>query len=460
MTLWQGRFSSTPADELMAFTESLSFDIRLWRQDIFGSKAHVLGLRESRILTPLEAEILLGALDQVEKEMGEGNFVSQGDEDIHSAIERRVTEIAGDTGAKLHTGRSRNDQVATDLRLFVKAALKGLAKDVIALQRVLLDLAESAGDTYLPGYTHTQRAQPILVAHHMLAHGWAFMRDLERIADAYKRVDISPLGAGALGGSTLPLKPDFVASKLEFAGRFRNSLDAVSDRDFVAETLFVLATIGIHLSRIGEEIVLWSTEEFSFVRLDDAYSTGSSMLPNKKNPDIAELSRGKVGRLIGNLTGLLATLKGLPLSYNRDLQEDKEPLFDSLDTVTLALKATAGMLATANFDYATMKAAADSEALVAIDLAEFLVMKGIPFRKAHGIVGGIIRDSIERRVPISELVEAHPQLGIEALEIVEPGGAIRRRVTAGGSGIDAVREQVVEFTERLKQESKSFEDLG
>ena len=241
MTLWQGRFSSTPADELMAFTESLSFDIRLWRQDIFGSKAHVLGLKESRILTPLEAEILLGALDQVETEMAEGNFVSQGDEDIHSAIERRVTEIAGDTGAKLHTGRSRNDQVATDLRLFVKAALKELAKDVIALERVLLDLAESAGDTYLPGYTHTQRAQPILVAHHMLAHGWAFMRDLERIADAYKRVDISPLGAGALGGSTLPLKPDFVASKLEFAGRFRNSLDAVSDRDFVAETLFVLA---------------------------------------------------------------------------------------------------------------------------------------------------------------------------------------------------------------------------
>ncbi len=459
MTLWQGRFSTGPSDELMAFTESLSIDRQLWKQDIQGSLAHVAGLEVAGILSESDVAILISALHQVEAEMSKGDFIPEGDEDIHSAVERRVTEIAGDIGAKLHTGRSRNDQIATDMRLFVKSALVGVSSDTLALAEVLGDIAEAAGDAYLPGYTHTQRAQPILVAHHMLAHGWALLRDLDRMADAYRRTDVSPLGAGALGGSTLPLQPDFVAAQLGFGSRFQNSLDAVSDRDFVAETLFVLATIGIHLSRIGEEIVIWSTEEFGFVRLDDAYSTGSSMLPHKKNPDIAELARGKTGRLVGNLTAFLVTLKGLPLSYNRDLQEDKEPLFDSIKTITLALKAISGMLSSASFDFARMRQAADSEALVAIDLAEFLVLKGVPFRRAHGIVGGIVRDSIERRVPVAELVAAHPQLGPEAADIVAPGGAIRRRMTPGGSGKEAVSEQMRDFKERVGLERKRINDL-
>ena len=459
MTLWQGRFSTGPSDELMAFTESLSIDRQLWKQDIQGSLAHVAGLEVAGILSESDVAVLISALHQVEAEMSKGDFIPEGDEDIHSAVERRVTEIAGDIGAKLHTGRSRNDQIATDMRLFVKSALVGVSSDTLALAEVLGDIAEAAGDAYLPGYTHTQRAQPILVAHHMLAHGWALLRDLDRMADAYRRTDVSPLGAGALGGSTLPLQPDFVATQLGFGSRFQNSLDAVSDRDFVAETLFVLATIGIHLSRIGEEIVIWSTEEFGFVRLDDAYSTGSSMLPHKKNPDIAELARGKTGRLVGNLTAFLVTLKGLPLSYNRDLQEDKEPLFDSIKTITLALKAISGMLSSASFDFARMRQAADSEALVAIDLAEFLVLKGVPFRRAHGIVGGIVRDSIERRVPVAELVAAHPQLGPEAADIVAPGGAIRRRMTPGGSGKEAVSEQMRDFKERVGLERKRINDL-
>ncbi len=459
MTLWQGRFSTGPSDELMAFTESLSIDRQLWKQDIQGSLAHVAGLEVAGILSESDVAVLVSALHQVEAEMTKGDFIPEGDEDIHSAVERRVTEIAGDIGAKLHTGRSRNDQIATDMRLFVKSALVGVSSDTLALAEVLGDIAEAAGDAYLPGYTHTQRAQPILVAHHMLAHGWALLRDLDRMADAYRRTDVSPLGAGALGGSTLPLQPDFVAAQLGFGSRFQNSLDAVSDRDFVAETLFVLATVGIHLSRIGEEIVIWSTEEFGFVRLDDAYSTGSSMLPHKKNPDIAELARGKTGRLVGNLTAFLVTLKGLPLSYNRDLQEDKEPLFDSIKTITLALKAISGMLSSASFDFARMRQAADSEALVAIDLAEFLVLKGVPFRRAHGIVGGIVRDSIERRVPVAELVAAHPQLGPEAADIVAPGGAIRRRMTPGGSGKEAVSEQMRDFKERVGLERKRINDL-
>ncbi len=268
------------------------------------------------------------------------------DEDIHTAVERRVTELAGDAGAKLHTGRSRNDQVATDLRLYTKRELRAVASEVLALQEELLRRAKEAGDTYLPGYTHLQRAQPVLLAHHLLAHGWSLARDVDRLAATVDRADTSPLGAGALAGSSLALDPDGAAEELGFARRFENSLDAVSDRDFVAEALFDLALLAVHLSRLGEEIVLWSSDEFGFISLDDAYATGSSMLPQKKNPDVAELARGKAGRLIGNLTGLLATLKGLPLAYNRDLQEDKEPLFDSVRQTRLGLAALTGLVAT------------------------------------------------------------------------------------------------------------------
>ena len=360
-TLWHGRFGEGPSDELLAFTVSLPFDRRLADVDITGSRAHVTMLARQGLLDNEDRAAIVAALDAVRDELHEGRFTFvDTDEDIHTAIERRVTEIAGEAGGKLHTGRSRNDQVATDLRLWLRDAGRDQIARILELQTVLLRRAHEAGDTYLPGYTHLQRAQPVLLAHHFLAHFWAFARDVDRWFDCLRRADVSPLGAGALAGSSLPLDPAFTAQQLGFAAAFENSLDAVSDRDFVAEALFCATMTQLHLSRIGEEVVLWTTEEFGFLRLADAYSTGSSMLPQKKNPDIAELARGKAGRLIGDLTGLLTTLKGLPLSYNRDLQEDKEPLFDALDTCALTVRAVAGLLDTATFQPQRMSDAADS----------------------------------------------------------------------------------------------------
>jgi argininosuccinate lyase len=459
VTLWSGRFGGGPADELLAYTVSLAYDRRLAVDDLVGSRAHVRGLARGEILSETDARILLDTLDRVEDELVTGAFVfEEGDEDIHTAVERRVTELAGDVGARLHTGRSRNDQIATDLRLFTKRELASVAARLIGLQEILLDRARAAEDIYLPGYTHLQRAQPVLLAHHLLAHGWALARDVDRLGDTRTRLDVSPLGAGALAGSSLPLDPDGTAADLGFARRFENSLDAVSDRDFVAEALFDLTLVGVHLSRIGEEIVLWSSEEFGFVTLDDAYSTGSSMLPQKKNPDIAELARGKAGRLIGNLTGLLATLKGLPLSYNRDLQEDKEPLFDTLDQVAGGIAAVGGLLATATWHAETMRAAADSPAASAVDLAEWLVNRGMPFRQAHGVVGGLVRDSLARKVPLGELVAAHPDLGTEALELLQPGVAVTRRTSPGGAGPIPVARQLQQFTRMLEAERIRFAD--
>ncbi len=451
MTLWHGRLGETTAAEVMRYSSSLHYDRVLASDDLAGSRAHVRGLGRVGLLEAGEVDDLLGALDQVETELSSGSFrFAPGDEDIHTAIERRVTEVAGEVGAKLHTGRSRNDQIATDVRLFTKRELRLLAAEVVTLQEVLVDRAGEAGDAYLPGYTHLQRAQPVLLAHHLLAHAWALSRDVDRMLDTVDRLDVSPLGAGALAGSSLPLDPDGVAADLGFRARFENSLDAVSDRDFVAEALFVLALLGVHLSRIGEELVLWSSEEFGFVVLADTYATGSSMLPQKKNPDVAELARGKSGRLIGNLTGLLATLKGLPLAYNRDLQEDKEPLLDSVEQSHLALAALAGVLATATFATGRMQEAADGETVAAVDLAEWLVEHGTPFRQAHDVVGGLVRDSIERHVPLAELVEAHPALGSEAVALLEPGVAVTRRATPGSAGPEAVKHQMARFLDRLE----------
>ena len=438
----------------MAFTESLSFDRELWRDDVAGSRAHVRGLGRAEIIATEEVAAILEALDQVEDELSAGHFAFQPtDEDIHTAVERRVTELAGPAGARLHTGRSRNDQVATDLRRFTKRELKNLARRVHEFRGVLLDRARATGDSYLPGYTHMQRAQPVLLAHHLLAHGWALGRDVDRLLDVRERLDVSPLGAGALAGSSLPLDPDSVAADLGFSSRFENSLDAVSDRDFVAEALFAVALLGIHLSRIGEEIVLWTTEEFGFARLADAYATGSSMLPQKKNPDIAELARGKAGRLIGNLMGLLTTLKGLPLAYNRDLQEDKEPLFDSLRQVTLAVAALAGLFHTITFDVQRMQKAADSSFAAATDLAEMLVARGTPFREAHAIVGSLVRSAIDRHVDFAELVENHPVLGPKALALLEPGVSVQRRTTPGGAGPKPVAIQMERFVAALSRDA-------
>lgn len=450
-TLWHGRFAAGPAADLMAYTVSLPFDQRMWRDDITGSRAHVRMLAHVGLLSDGERDAVLSALDIVWMEMESGSFAYvESDEDIHTAVERRVTELSGDAGAKLHTGRSRNDQCATDTRLWTKRALRDVASRIVGLQLVLLARAEAAGDTYLPGYTHLQRAQPVLLAHHFLAHAWTFARDVDRLLATLERMDVSPLGAGALAGSSLPLDPAYSASLLGFARVFDNSLDAVSDRDYIAESLFNLALIGTHLSRLGEEWVLWTSEEFGFARLDDGYATGSSMLPQKKNPDIAELARGKSGRLIGNLIGLLTTLKGLPLAYNRDLQEDKEPLFDSVDQVSLALSALSGMIATATIVAPKMQAAADSPTSSATDLAEWLVANGTPFRQAHAIVGAVVRASLEDgAAPLADLVAQHPNLGSDAAALVAPGVSVRRRTTPGGAGPGPVAVQLANFKLRL-----------
>ena len=435
-TLWHGRFADGPADALMALSLSIDFDQRLAPQDIEGSRAHVTMLAAAGILTEDERDAVLAALDTVAGELTAGTFeFAPSDEDIHTAVERRVTELAGAAGAKLHTGRSRNDQVATDLRLWTKQAATEIVRAIHEFQSVLVRRATEAGESVaLPGYTHLQHAQPVLLAHHLLAHVWALGRDIERWQRVRTAADVSPLGAGALAGSSLPLDPDHTAVLLGFASRFQNSLDAVSDRDFVAEAVFAGALAQVHLSRIGEEIVLWSSAEFGFVSLPDAYATGSSMLPQKKNPDVAELVRGKAGRLIGDLAGLLATLKGLPLAYNRDLQEDKEPLFDAVDTLIASVRALTGLFDAITFEHDVMGAGAQSPYLSATDLAEFLVEGGTPFRDAHAVVGDLVRRAIGGEASLVDLVLADPRLGAAGAVRLEPGAAVAHRTTPGGAG--------------------------
>ena len=434
MTLWGGRFESSMDDALWRLSESYSFDRALYRHDIMGTKAHIEGLHKAGIITGAELGQMVGALDTVTGEFDNGTFVRQpSDEDIHMAIERRVTELLGPLGAKLHTGRSRNDQVATTLRLFTRDALTDVAETLLTLIQALRDVADSHPSLYLPGYTHMQRAQPVLLSHHLQAHAFAFLRDIDRAMDARDRLLISPLGAGAIAGTSLPLDPHYTAQQLGFRRAFANSMDATSDRDFVAETLFVLALIGVHFSRLGEELVLWTTSEFGFASLGDSFTTGSSMLPQKKNSDVAELARGKAGRLVGNLTGLLTMLKGLPLAYNRDLQEDKEPLFDSLRTVTTVGAALAGAYYSLSFHGDVMASAADDELLVAIDIAESLVAEGLPFREAHERVGALVGEAVRTEATLESLVRADGELARFA-DLFLPGTALDRRRSPGASG--------------------------
>ncbi len=458
--LWHGRFEVAPAEALVEFTESLSYDQRLLPDDVICSKAHVRGLRRAGLIDDAELAALLGGLDAVEMEFraGQLQFVAS-DEDVHTAIERRVTELVGVAGAKIHTGRSRNDQVATAFRHHVVGQLAATAELVLGLVDVLDDRAgrsltqgPDGGPVRLPGYTHLQRAQPVLLAHHLMAHAWALLRDVDRLADCRRRTNVSPLGAGALAGTSLPLDPDTTATDAGFPARFENSLDATSDRDFVAESLFVLCTIGLHLSRMGEEIVLWTSDEFGFAVLDDTYATGSSMMPQKKNPDVAELARGKAGRLIGDLTGFLATMKSLPLAYNRDLQEDKEPLFDALDTVRLGVLAMTGLYSTITFRADRMAIAADSPYAAATDLAELLVTDGVPFRAAHGIVGSLVRRSLDEGVALVDLVAAEPELGARGVALLAPGAGTANRQSPGGGGPAPVSVQRDRLAERIAGE--------
>ena len=434
MTLWSGRFSTGMGSGLWDLSESFSFDHVLYPFDIAGSKAHVQGLVRAGLISEGEGTTLIAALGEVLSEFADDRFErSPGDEDIHMAIERRVIELAGDVGAKLHTARSRNDQVATTFRLFTLDALQRIAAAVLDLVDVLVILGDEHRDAYLPGYTHLQRAQPVLLRHHLNAHAWSLLRDVDRLLDARDRTSVSPLGAGALAGTSLSIDPSFVGGLLGFESVFANSLDAVSDRDFVAEALFDIAMVGVHLSRMGEELVLWTTAEFNFAVLSDEYATGSSMLPQKKNSDVGELARAKSGRLVGNLTGLLVMLKGLPLSYNRDLQEDKEPLFDSYRQVMMVLSALGGAYRTMTFNTDVAATAADDPFMVAIDIAEELVGEGVPFRQAHERVGQLVGDAVTSGRTFGDVVAQSPDFA-RFTPLFEPGVALARRRSPGGSG--------------------------
>lgn len=394
--LWQGRTSGEVDPVTDALNRSIGFDQKLITHDIQGSIAHATMLGKQGVLTQEEASLLVATLKQLLEEWRQGNLtVSLDVEDIHTFVELELTKRLGDVGKKLHTGRSRNDQVALDLRLYTREALRDIFEKLKVFRSVLKDKAAQHSETVMPGYTHLQRAQPVTLSKHLLAYEAMLGRDKERISDCLKRVNLSPLGAGALAGSTFPLDRKFVAELLEFDAVLENSLDAVSSRDFVMETLSVLSILMTHLSRLAEELVLWSSQEFGFIRLADTYTTGSSMMPQKKNPDLAELVRAKTGRVYGSLITLLTVMKALPLAYNKDMQEDKEPLFDALETVNLSLQAMTGMIATMTVFPDAMRRACQTGFLNATDLADYLVTKGVPFREAYAYVGQAVAKALE-----------------------------------------------------------------
>ncbi|MBI4317469.1 MAG: argininosuccinate lyase [Chloroflexi bacterium] len=404
MKLWGGRFQKDTDRQVEEFTASIRFDQRLYRYDILGSIAHCQMLATRGIVDHDDADVIVAGLREVLREIEAGELTFKIElEDIHMNVEVRLAERIGDVAGKLHTARSRNDQVALDVRLYCRDAIVDAVESLAGLQQALLDLVQTDGVAILPGYTHLQRAQPVLLAHHLLAYFEMLQRDVERFQDCYGRCDVMPLGSGALAGTSFPIDRQAVATALAFSQVSRNSMDAVSDRDFVAELIFAASTTMMHLSRLGEEIVLWSSGEFGFVELDDAFSTGSSMMPQKKNPDVAELVRGKTGRVYGHLQAILTLLKGLPLSYNRDLQEDKEALFDTVDTVLACLRVVKGMLASAKFKHERMAAAAGEGFTLATDLADYLVTKGLPFRQAHEVVGKLVAYCLDRGKDIADL---------------------------------------------------------
>ena len=412
--MWHGRFSEKPAELLQRYSESISFDWRLWRHDIEGSIAHSAALEAAGLITTAERQQIIDGLRAIGAEIEAGKFQFKTElEDIHMNIEAELTRRIGDAGAKLHTARSRNDQVALDIRLYLRAECDELRELLRDIQRALVELAAANRDVLIPGYTHLQRAQPVFFAHHLLAYVEPHDRDLGRIADTRKRLNVLPLGSGAIAGSTIKLDRELVARLLDFPGITQNSMDAVSDRDFAVELLAALALVATHLSRLSEDVILWSSSEFQFITLSDAYTTGSSLMPQKKNPDVAELTRGKTGRVFGNLVSLLTTLKGLPMTYNRDMQEDKEPVFDSVDTVKTALAIYAGMLREAKVNPGTCSAAVADPMLLATDLADYLVNRGVPFRKAHEIIGHAVALSVETKTPL-------PQIALAAYQAISP----------------------------------------
>lgn len=446
--LWGGRFADGPSDAMAALSASTHFDWRLAPYDIAQTRAHVHVLQSAGLLTDSDVVQLEGALDELLAQVLSGE-VQPGadDEDVHTAIERTLIERLGELGGRLRAGRSRNDQVATDFRLYVRDQARAIAEQVQALQIALLDQAETLVDVYSPGFTHLQHAQPVSLGHELAKHVHGLQRDLERLRDWDIRASRSPLGSGALAGSSLGLDPIAVAAELGFAAALPNSIDATSDRDWVAEFLFVGAMIGVHLSRMGEEIILMASREFAWVTLHDAWSTGSSIMPQKKNPDVAELARGKSGRLIGNLTGLLATLKGLPFGYNRDLQEDKEPVFDTVEQLLLVLPAMTGLISTLTFDTERISASAPEGFALATDIAEWLVRAGVPFRDAHEISGACVRRAEARNCELwdlsdEEFADIDDRLTPAVREVLSVRGSVTTRSGFGGTAPDRVREQL------------------
>ncbi|ALU39809.1 argininosuccinate lyase [Kocuria flava] len=454
--LWGGRFAGGPADALAALSRSTDFDWRLAPYDIAGSRAHARVLRTAGLLTDEELEGMLAALDALEADVRSGAYVpAPSDEDVHGSLEKGLIERAGPAlGGKLRAGRSRNDQIATLGRMYLRDHAAIIARDVLAVVQALLDQAKAHPEAPMPGRTHLQHAQPVLLSHHLLAHAWAMLRDVERLVDWDARAAVSPYGSGALAGSSLGLDPAAVAAELGFDSAVHNSIDGTAARDVYAEFAWVCAMIGVDMSRISEEITTWATKEFSFVTLDDAFSTGSSIMPQKKNPDVAELARGKAGRLIGDLTGLLATLKGLPLAYNRDLQEDKEPVFDAIDQLEVLLPAVAGMVATLTFHTQRMAELAPQGFALATDVAEWLVRQGVPFRDAHEIAGDAVRVCEQHGIELWDLtdeqlaaVSAHLDPAVREVLTVE--GSLASRSAQGGTAPSAVAAQVAELERRL-----------
>ena len=452
-----GRLGASGGGAARPFTASIGFDWRLYPQDLAGSRAHARMLARAGILSAEDARAIVGGLDRIEAECETGRFPYRlEDEDIHLNIERRLTELIGPVAGRLHTARSRNDQVALDMHLFVKDACQSVGAAVQALQRALCAQAQRHADLVMPGYTHLQHAQPVLFSQHLLAYFFMLERDRERLADARRRADVSPLGAAALAGTAHPIDPASVAADLGLAGIYPNSMDAVSDRDFVLETMAAMAIVMVHTSRLAEELVLWSSREFGFIEPDDAYATGSSIMPQKKNPDVAELARGKSGRVFGRLNGLLTTLKGLPLAYHSDMQEDKEAFFDALDTSVAVLGALAGMVATLRPRPQRMAAALEGDFSGVTDLADALVGEGMPFREAHAIVGRLVRHCLEADVQPAELSAAalaavHPALTPAHVARCAPDAVVAARQSPGGTAPERVAEQLALARRRLEE---------
>ncbi|MDZ4871228.1 MAG: Argininosuccinate lyase [Chroococcidiopsis cubana SAG 39.79] len=455
---WSQRFETALHPAIARFNASIGFDIELIEYDLTGSIAHAQMLAHTGIITQEEAQQLVSGLEQIRQEYRNGQFTPGIEaEDVHFAVERRLTEIVGDAGKKLHTARSRNDQVGTDIRLYLRHRIQEIQAQIEQMQTVLLDLAEQNIETLIPGYTHLQRAQPLSLAHHLLAYFEMLQRDKERLGDVYKRVNISPLGSGALAGTTFPIDRHYTAKLLEFDGVYANSLDGVSDRDFAIEFLAAASIIMVHLSRLSEEVILWASEEFSFVKLKDSCATGSSIMPQKKNPDVPELVRGKTGRVCGHLQALLVLMKGLPLAYNKDLQEDKEALFDAVRTVRASLEAMTILFAEGlEFRTPRLAQAVAEDFSNATDVADYLATKGVPFREAYNLVGKVVKTCIAagkllKDLTLAEWQELHPAFDTDIYQAIAPHQVVAARNSYGGTGFEQVRKALATAREKMQQ---------